>query len=72
MKNAAGINKEGLAVKVLDQQAAMEGTTQAGIGIITVLAAMVGVWGLACLVGGALELGVADMARGFIAAVTGR
>ncbi len=71
MKNVAGIEKEGLGSSVLDQQAMVEGATQAGIGIIMVLAALIGVWGIACLVGGVMEVGVTELMRGFVTAVTG-
>lgn len=71
MKNAAGIEKQGLGINALDQQAVTEGVSQAVIGILMALAALVGVWGIACLVGGALEIGIVEMARGFVTAVTG-
>jgi len=71
MKNATGIGQEMVGTRV-DHQAVAEGAGQAGIGIIAILAALIGAWGLACLVGGVMEGGAADLVRGLIAAVTGR
>ena len=43
------------------------------MGIIMVLAALIGIWGIACLIGGiANSGGVAELLNGYISAVTGR
>lgn len=56
----------------IDHEAVAEGASQAGMGIIVVLAALIGAWGLACLVGGlGNSTGLLEMARGWMTAVTG-
>jgi len=71
MKNATGIEKKGVGIGELDREAMAEGTSQAGIGILMALAVLVGVWGLACLVGGIYESGILGIVRGWGAAVSG-
>jgi hypothetical protein len=45
---------------------------QVGMGVLIALAALIGIWGIACLVGGIVNSGsILDMATGFVAAVTG-
>jgi len=46
--------------------------TEVGLGVITVLAALIGIWGIACLVGGVAHSGLGELVNGFITAVTGR
>lgn len=49
-----------------------QGTSQVGIGIILMLAALVGLWGVACLFGGIAKSGsLVEMGRGFLTAVIG-
>lgn len=38
---------------------------------ITVLAAMIGIWGMACLIGGLANIGISGLVQGFITALTG-
>lgn len=45
--------------------------SEVGIGVITVLAALIGIWGIACLVGAVANEGLFDMIRGYMSAVTG-
>lgn len=46
--------------------------TEVGIGVITILAALIGIWGFACLFGGIAQSGgIAELLNGFISAVTG-
>ena len=45
--------------------------TEVGIGVITVLAALIGIWGFACLFGGIAQTGLGEMITGYITAVTG-
>lgn len=46
---------------------------EVGIGIITVLAVMIGVWGIACLFGGIVSSGgIGELLNGYLSAVTGR
>ncbi|HID40319.1 MAG TPA: hypothetical protein EYP36_12510 [Calditrichaeota bacterium] len=41
------------------------------IGAISVLAALIGIWGLACLIGGLAANGPGGLIRGYITALTG-
>jgi len=70
MKNT--LQKQGLGLGELDQAAIGEGISQAGVGVILALASLIGIWGLACLVGGMSTMGgVIEMGRGWLTAVTG-
>jgi len=56
----------------LEGAGAGAGAAQAGIGIITVIAALVGLWSLACLVGGIKAAGgPVALASAWLGAVTG-
>jgi len=56
----------------ISQEAMGEGVSQAGISIILTLAALIGAWGVACLVGGVANAGgIGSLARAWFAAVTG-
>lgn len=47
-------------------------TAEVGVGVIMVLAALIGIWGIACLFGGIVQSGgIAELVNGFISAVTG-
>jgi hypothetical protein len=46
--------------------------SEVGIGVITVLAALIGIWGIACLIGAVANEGLLEMVQGYISAVTGR
>ena len=70
MKNT--LQKQGLGLGELDQAAIGEGISQAGVGVILTLAIVIGVWGIACLVGGMISMGgVIEMGRNWLTAVTG-
>ncbi len=70
MKNT--LQKQGLGLGELDQEAIGEGISQAGVGVILTLATLIGVWGIACLVGGMISMGgVLEMGRNWLTAVTG-
>ena len=70
MKNT--LQKQGLGLCGLDQEAIGEGVSQAGVAVILTLAALIGVWGIACLVGGVSTMGgVMELGRSWLAAVTG-
>lgn len=70
MKNA--MQKQGLGLGELDQEAIGEGISQAGVAVILTLAALIGIWGIACLAGGMNSMGgVMELGRGWLAAVTG-
>lgn len=62
----------GISIEELTTETAGEATAQAGMGIITVLAVMVGLWGAACLIGGlAAAGGPMTLLRSWLTAVTG-
>lgn len=47
--------------------------SEVGMGVIMVLAALIGIWGIACLFGGIIQSGgVGELINGYLAAVTGR
>lgn len=47
--------------------------SEVGMGVIMVLAALIGIWGVACLVGGIMNNGgISELLSGYISAVTGR
>ncbi|MHB1226429.1 MAG: hypothetical protein ACYC0O_02745 [Desulfurivibrionaceae bacterium] len=70
MKNT--MQKQGLGLGELDQEAIGQGISQAGVGVILTLAIVIGVWGIACLVGGMISMGgIIEMGRNWLTAVTG-
>lgn len=66
----AGMGITGLEATSADKMA--RDASEVGIGIVALLAAMIGVWGLACLIGGIASEGVLDLATGYLTAITGR
>ena len=70
MKNT--MQKQGLGLDELDQAAIGEGFSQAGVAVILTLATLIGIWGIACLIGGMSTMGgVMALGRGWLTAVTG-
>ncbi|MFH1021286.1 MAG: hypothetical protein V1782_11865 [Pseudomonadota bacterium] len=70
MKNT--LQKQGLGLGELDQEAIGEGISQAGMTVIFTLATLIGVWGLACLIGGMSTMGgIMELGRSWLTAVTG-
>ena len=45
--------------------------TDVGMGVIMVMAALIGIWGIACLFGGIAQTGVGELLSGYITAITG-
>lgn len=71
MQNLTSLN-ERIEAEQLDQDAMAAGISQVGIGVIVTLAALIGIWGVACLFGGINQDGnLMEMARGWLTAVTG-
>ncbi len=64
------IGTTGLDITSVDKLA--NDASQVGIGVIAVLAALIGIWGIACLIGGIANEGILEMFNGYINAVTGR
>ena len=60
----------GLDISTVDKMG--RDAAEVGIGVITVLAALIGIWGIACLFGGIAQSGVGELINGYITAVTGR
>jgi hypothetical protein len=66
------IDQKKVGLGELDQEAVTEGASQAGLGVIIVLAALIGVWGIACLIGGlGKSAGFLEAAQGWLTAITG-
>ena len=42
-----------------------------GIGVLLTMAAMIGLWGAACMIGGLAGNGIGGMLRGLLTAITG-
>jgi hypothetical protein len=67
-----GLNKTTANAQEINQEAISEGASQAGMGIILTLAAVVGVWSVACMIGGLANAGgIGQLARAWFTAVTG-
>ena len=61
----------GLDISAVDKMG--RDATEVGVGVITVLAALIGIWGIACLFGGIVESGgIGELLNGYLSAVTGR
>lgn len=53
-------------------ESVVQGTSQFGLGLIMALAALIGVWGVVCLIGGiAKSESILEMVRGYFTAVIG-
>jgi len=66
-------SRTGLRLDVSTVEKMGRDATEVGIGVIALLAALIGVWGIACLVGGIVQGGgIGEMISGYITAVTGR
>lgn len=47
--------------------------SEVGMGVILVLAALIGIWGIVCLFGGIVNSGgIGELLNGWLSAVTGR
>lgn len=65
------VGSAGLEITSIDKIA--RDASEVGMGVIMVLAALIGIWGIACLVGGVVNSGgVAELLNGYFSAVTGR
>jgi len=74
MARSMRANKERMGatgVGVADVDKLGRDASEVGIGVITVLAALIGLWGIACLVGAIANEGLLNIALGWISAVTG-
>jgi len=48
-----------------------DSVAQVGIGLIGILSAMIGIWGVACLISGISQYGIVGMIKGWVSAVLG-
>jgi len=48
-----------------------DSAAQVGIGLIGILSAMIGTWGVACLISGICQYGIVGMIKGWVSAVMG-
>ena len=46
-------------------------TSRFGLGVGMAMAALIGLWGVACLIGGLASNGVGGMLKGYLTALTG-
>jgi hypothetical protein len=66
------LNKTTTNAQEINPEAISEGASQAGMGIILTVAAAVGVWSVACMIGGLVNAGgIGQLARAWFTAVTG-
>lgn len=63
--------KTNTEAKVHEHESVAQGSAQVGIGILTVASALIGTWGVACLIGGLSKYGVVGMIKGWLSAVMG-
>ncbi len=69
-ENRTGMGGLGVDVSTVDKMG--RDATEVGIGVITVLAALIGIWGIACLFGGIVQSGgIGELINGYLSAVTG-
>lgn len=67
----ATTTKHTTAVKTHEQEAIAHGSAQVGLGVILVLSALIGVWGVACLLSGIAQYGITGMIKGWLSAIMG-
>ncbi|OQX20680.1 MAG: hypothetical protein BWK76_00525 [Desulfobulbaceae bacterium A2] len=66
------LQKTQVSTGEITMEAAGAGAAQAGVGIIIIMSALVGLWGLACLVGGIMAAGgPGALARAWLSAISG-
>ena len=70
-ENKSRMGGLGLEISTVDKMG--RDAAEVGMGVIMVLAALIGIWGFACLFGGIVQSGgVGELINGFLSAVTGR
>ena len=65
-----GLSGAGLGITTVDKLA--RDASEVGVGVVTILAALIGIWGLACLIGGVANEGLVELFNGYMSAITGR
>ena len=74
MAKTAKTNKESLGttgLKVTGVDRLTRDASEVGMGVITIFAALIGIWGIACLIGGVANEGFVELVNGYISAVSG-
>jgi hypothetical protein len=70
-ESRTGMGALGLDISTVDKMG--RDAAEVGIGVITILAALIGIWGIACLVGGIVSSGgIGELLNGYLSAVSGR
>jgi len=70
-ENRSRMGELGLEITTVDKMG--RDATEVGLGVIMILATLIGIWGFACLFGGIVQSGgVGELVNGFLTAVTGR
>ena len=70
-ENRSSMTGLGLDISTVDKMG--RDATEVGIGVIAILAALIGIWGFACLFGGIAQSGgIGELINGYLSAVTGR
>ena len=67
--NRESLGNTGLAVTGIDRLT--RDASEVGMGVITLFAALIGIWGIACLIGGVANEGLVELVNGYISAVSG-
>lgn len=65
------INKTRTQVKVNDKDQALETTSKVTVALFGGVAALVGLWAVACFAGAAVTAGPLGLLKGYFSAVTG-
>ena len=68
--NREGLESTGLALTGIDRLT--RDASEVGMGVITLFAALIGIWGIACLIGGVANEGLVELINGYFGAVSGR
>ena len=74
MAKTAKTNRESLGrtdLTVTGMDRLTRDASEVGMGVITLFAALIGIWGIACLVGGVANEGLIELVNGYISAVSG-
>lgn len=67
--NRESLKSTGLTVSGIDRLT--HDAAEVGMGVVTLLAALIGIWGIACLIGGVANEGLIELVNGYISAVSG-
>ena len=68
--NKESLGSAGLTVTGIDRLT--RDASEVGMGVITLFAALIGIWGIACLIGGVANEGLVELINGYFGAVSGR